>query len=100
MVGERPHLFARERLDRVRHHHRAVVGRAEGVGLTAGLITDAEALKYTCRIYNDWAWNYLDGLHEKLIAAAMIPQGSCPAITGSPLSLRPSALKAAPAGGR
>jgi len=44
-----------------------------GVGLTAGLITDAEALKHTCRIYNDWAWNYLDGLHEKLIAAAMIP---------------------------
>lgn len=44
-----------------------------GIGLTAGLITDAEALKETCRIYNDWAWNYLDGLREKLIAAAMIP---------------------------
>jgi predicted TIM-barrel fold metal-dependent hydrolase len=44
-----------------------------GIGLTAGLITNAEALKETCRIYNDWAWGYLDGLHDKLIAAAMIP---------------------------
>ena len=44
-----------------------------GLGLAAGNILDREALRLTCRIYNDWAWEYTDELHDKLVAVAMVP---------------------------
>lgn len=43
------------------------------LGLLVCRITDAVAAKSACRLYNDWAWSYLDGLHNKLVPAALIP---------------------------
>lgn len=43
------------------------------LGLLANRITDAEAARETARIYNDWLWDYLDGIRSKLVPAAIIP---------------------------
>lgn len=43
------------------------------LGLLISRITDAEAAAICCRLYNDWAWDYLEGLRNKLIPTACIP---------------------------
>jgi len=43
------------------------------LGLQLPRVHDPEAARLSARIYNDWAWDHLDGLREKLIPAAMIP---------------------------
>jgi predicted TIM-barrel fold metal-dependent hydrolase len=43
------------------------------LGLLLPRVLDPEAARLSARIYNDWAWEHLDGLREKLIPAAMIP---------------------------
>lgn len=43
------------------------------LGLMVSRITDAEAARECCRIYNDWAWDYLAGLRHKLVPVALIP---------------------------
>jgi len=43
------------------------------LGLLLNRIADRAAAREACRIYNDWLWKYLDGLHSKLIPAAAIP---------------------------
>ena len=43
------------------------------LGLLTSRITDADASAACCRLYNDWAWNYVKGLRNKLIPAACIP---------------------------
>jgi len=44
-----------------------------GLGLQLPRVLDREAARISHRTYNDWAWSYLDGLHEELVPAAMIP---------------------------
>jgi len=44
--------------------------------LMAALIPDSEAAVKTAQIYNDWAWDYLDGFHAKLVPAAFVPLSS------------------------
>lgn len=41
--------------------------------LMAALIPDREAAVATAKIYNDWAWDYLDGVRSKLVPAAFVP---------------------------
>jgi predicted TIM-barrel fold metal-dependent hydrolase len=36
-------------------------------------VLDREAARISHETYNDWAWDYTDGLHDKLVAGAMIP---------------------------
>lgn len=43
------------------------------LGLLHSRITDAEASRVGARIYNDWAWDFLDGIRSKLIPAAVMP---------------------------
>ena len=43
------------------------------LGLLINRITDREAAAEAARIYNDWLWDYLDGLRSKLVPAAAIP---------------------------
>ncbi|HET8707684.1 MAG TPA: amidohydrolase family protein, partial [Pseudomonadales bacterium] len=43
------------------------------LGLLAPSIPDREAALIAAQIYNDWAWNYLDGVRNKLIPAAIMP---------------------------
>jgi len=43
------------------------------LGLLAPSIPDREAALEAARIYNDWAWDYLDGVRNKLIPAAIMP---------------------------
>lgn len=43
------------------------------LGLLANRITDREAARETARLYNDWAWDHLDGIRSKLLPAAIIP---------------------------
>ncbi|RQH04887.1 amidohydrolase family protein [Paraburkholderia dinghuensis] len=43
------------------------------LGLLVCRITDAEAVRTASRVYNDWAWDYLDGLRNKLVPTALIP---------------------------
>lgn len=43
------------------------------LGLLISRIESAEASKEACQLYNDWAWDYLEGLRNKLIPAATIP---------------------------
>lgn len=43
------------------------------LGLLICRITDAEACKVACRLYNDWAWDYLKGLRSKLVPTALVP---------------------------
>lgn len=43
------------------------------LGLLVSRIPDRDASREACRLYNDWAWDYLDGIRSKLIPAAIIP---------------------------
>jgi predicted TIM-barrel fold metal-dependent hydrolase len=43
------------------------------LGLLINRITDRAAALEAARIYNDWLWDYLDGLRSKLVPAAAIP---------------------------
>jgi predicted TIM-barrel fold metal-dependent hydrolase len=43
------------------------------LGLLAPRITDREAARVAAEIYNDWAWEYLDGVRHTLIPAAIMP---------------------------
>jgi predicted TIM-barrel fold metal-dependent hydrolase len=43
------------------------------LGLLLNRITDPEAAREACRIYNDWLWGYVEGLRSKLVPAAAIP---------------------------
>lgn len=43
------------------------------LGLMLPRITDAEAQRVACEIYNDWAWDFCEPVRDKLIPAAMIP---------------------------
>jgi predicted TIM-barrel fold metal-dependent hydrolase len=43
------------------------------LGLLINRIEDREAVREAARIYNDWLWDYLDGLRSKLVPAAAIP---------------------------
>lgn len=43
------------------------------LGLMLPRITDTEAERASCEIYNDWVWDYCAPVRERLIPAAMIP---------------------------
>ncbi|WP_160108169.1 amidohydrolase family protein [Pseudomonas izuensis] len=43
------------------------------LGLLVSRITDAEASRECARLYNDWAWGYVEGVRSKLVPAAVIP---------------------------
>nr|WP_157711458.1 MULTISPECIES: amidohydrolase family protein [unclassified Pseudomonas]MVV48812.1 amidohydrolase [Pseudomonas sp. PB120]NYU03341.1 amidohydrolase [Pseudomonas sp. SbOxS1] len=43
------------------------------LGLLVSRIPDRDASREACRLYNDWAWDYLEGIRSKLIPAAIIP---------------------------
>jgi predicted TIM-barrel fold metal-dependent hydrolase len=43
------------------------------LGLLISRITDAEASRECARLYNDWAWGYVEGVRSKLVPAAVIP---------------------------
>jgi len=43
------------------------------LGLMLPRITDLEAQRAACQIYNDWAWDYTAPVRDRLIPAAMIP---------------------------
>jgi predicted TIM-barrel fold metal-dependent hydrolase len=43
------------------------------LGLLLPRIPDREAQRESCKIWNDWAWEYCQGLPGRLIPAAMIP---------------------------
>ncbi|MCW1384886.1 amidohydrolase [Novosphingobium sp. KCTC 2891] len=43
------------------------------LGLQLPRVLDREAARISHEAYNDWAWEYTDGLHDKLVAGAMIP---------------------------
>ncbi len=43
------------------------------LGLMLPRITDLEAQRVACQIYNDWAWDYCAPVRDRLIPAAMIP---------------------------
>jgi predicted TIM-barrel fold metal-dependent hydrolase len=43
------------------------------LGLLAPRISDREASLAAARLYNDWAWDYLEGMRNKLIPAAIMP---------------------------
>lgn len=43
------------------------------LGLLAPRIPDRTAAREAAQIYNDWAWEYLEGARSKLVPAAIIP---------------------------
>ena len=43
------------------------------LGLMLPRISDPEAQRVACEIYNDWAWDYCGPVRDRLIPAAMIP---------------------------
>jgi predicted TIM-barrel fold metal-dependent hydrolase len=43
------------------------------LGLMLPRIADREGQRESCKIYNDWAWEYCAPLRDRLIPAAMIP---------------------------
>jgi len=43
------------------------------LGLVAHRIEHREAALKTAQIYNDWLWDYLAGLHHKLVPVALLP---------------------------
>jgi predicted TIM-barrel fold metal-dependent hydrolase len=43
------------------------------LGLMLPRIPDREGQRESCKVYNDWAWEYCAPLRERLIPAAMIP---------------------------
>lgn len=43
------------------------------LGLQMPRVLDREAARLSAQIYNDWAWDYLNGLRHKLIPVAQIP---------------------------
>lgn len=43
------------------------------LGLLVSRIPDRDAAREACKLYNDWAWEYLDGIRSTLIPAAIIP---------------------------
>jgi predicted TIM-barrel fold metal-dependent hydrolase len=43
------------------------------LGLQLPRILDREAARISHEAYNNWAWEYTDGLRDKLVATAMIP---------------------------
>jgi len=43
------------------------------MALIAHRIDNREAALKTAQIYNDWVWDYLDGLHHKLVPCALLP---------------------------
>lgn len=43
------------------------------LGLMLPRIADREGQRESCRIYNDWAWDYTRTLGDRLVPAAMIP---------------------------
>lgn len=43
------------------------------LGLMGALISNSEAAVKTAHIYNDWAWDYLEGYRAKLVPAAFVP---------------------------
>lgn len=46
------------------------------LALLAALIPNSEAAVKTAHIYNDWAWDYLEGYRAKLVPAAFVPLSS------------------------
>ncbi|MDR2188113.1 MAG: amidohydrolase [Azonexus sp.] len=42
-------------------------------GLLAARITNREAAVATAKIWNDWVWDYFDGLRNKFVPAAFLP---------------------------
>jgi predicted TIM-barrel fold metal-dependent hydrolase len=44
--------------------------------LMGALIPNSEAAVKTAHLYNDWAWDYLEGYRDKLVPAAFLPLSS------------------------